>query len=115
MSMESNIKKDRTRVKTRYAVKTGKLIQKPCEVCGEIKVDNHHMDYSDYLNIKWLCRKHHIEWHRNNPPDSKLPLMVRTVVYLTRCQKAKLYTEAKKSKYCGTISDVMRHLIDKIK
>lgn len=40
-------------------------IRKPCEVCGEIKVEAHHDDYSKPLEVKWLCIKHHKELHRN--------------------------------------------------
>lgn len=42
-----------------------KLIRKPCEVCATIlKVEAHHDDYSRPLEIRWLCKKHHMELHR---------------------------------------------------
>lgn len=42
----------------------------PCEVCGVKNAEIHHLDYSKPLKIKWLCRKHHCEWHKKNgiPP-----------------------------------------------
>jgi len=45
------------------AIRRGELVRKPCEVCGEIKVDGHHEDYSKPLDVRWLCRVHHIEAH----------------------------------------------------
>lgn len=42
-----------------------KLDRKPCEVCGTArKVEAHHDDYSKPLEIRWLCKKHHMELHR---------------------------------------------------
>ena len=57
--------KDRwiTRGKTRYAIKMGKLVKEPCEVCGELKVHAHHDDYTKPLQVRWLCQKHHTELH----------------------------------------------------
>jgi hypothetical protein len=46
-------------------IKQGVLIRQPCEVCGELKVDAHHDDYMKPLDVRWLCRKHHNEHHRN--------------------------------------------------
>jgi hypothetical protein len=44
------------------AIKDGKLIKQPCEVCGT-KAEAHHDDYSKPLDVRWLCRKHHLEHH----------------------------------------------------
>ena len=41
------------------------LVRKPCEVCGAIRVDAHHDDYSKPLDIRWLCRSHHLQHHRS--------------------------------------------------
>lgn len=47
------------------AVKAGKLKRQPCEVCGSIKrIHAHHDDYSKPYDVKWLCPKHHVEWHQ---------------------------------------------------
>lgn len=48
------------------AVKAGKIIKTPCEVCGQEKVLAHHCDYSKPLDVMWLCHRHHSEWHRKN-------------------------------------------------
>jgi hypothetical protein len=45
------------------AIKRGKLVRMPCEVCGAKKVDAHHDDYEKRLEVRWLCRKHHREHH----------------------------------------------------
>lgn len=50
------------------AVRSGKLIKGLCEVCGNPDVQAHHDDYNFVLNVRWLCNKHHAEWHRNNNP-----------------------------------------------
>jgi hypothetical protein len=41
-----------------YAIKTGKIIRQPCEVCGA-KAQAHHDDYSRPLEVRWLCFVHH--------------------------------------------------------
>jgi len=45
------------------ALREGRLIQQPCEVCGSIKTDGHHDDYSKPLDVRWLCRRHHKQLH----------------------------------------------------
>ena len=59
--------KDRVNAKAAvgYAIKTGKLIRQPCEICGE-KAEAHHWSYlpEHRLDVKWLCRFHHNEEHR---------------------------------------------------
>lgn len=58
--------KDRQRVKDafRYALRTGKLVKMPCQVCGEVEVEGHHPDYARPLDVVWLCREHHMEIHK---------------------------------------------------
>lgn len=45
-------------------VRAGRMKKKPCGVCGNIKVEAHHQDYTKPLEVLWLCRKHHAEQHR---------------------------------------------------
>jgi hypothetical protein len=45
------------------AVKKGKLIRKPCEVCGVERSQAHHHDYSKPLDVRWLCKKCHEAEH----------------------------------------------------
>lgn len=47
------------------AVRSGLLHKQPCEKCGCTKVDAHHDDYSKPLDVRWLCRKHHLMEHGN--------------------------------------------------
>lgn len=50
---------------TYRAIRDGVLIRKPCEVCGAKKVDAHHDDYERPLSVRWLCRRHHNQHHRD--------------------------------------------------
>ena len=48
------------------AKKSGKLIPKPCEVCGSDKrIHAHHDDYKKPLDVRWLCATHHHELHHS--------------------------------------------------
>lgn len=53
--------KYRARNLVNNAIRDGKIIKKPCEICREVKVEAHHEDYRKPLKITWLCRKHHLE------------------------------------------------------
>jgi len=47
------------------AVRSGKLVRRPCEVCGATRyVHGHHDDYTKPLDVVWLCRSCHLELHR---------------------------------------------------
>ncbi len=48
------------------SIKSGVLVKKPCEVCGEDIVNAHHDDYAHPLSVRWLCDVHHNEWHNEN-------------------------------------------------
>lgn len=52
----------------KYAVRKGVLIRKPCEVCGNVKSEGHHEDYSKPLEVRWLCSIHHHEIHHSISP-----------------------------------------------
>lgn len=64
--------KNATRWQTRRAIANGTLVKQPCEVCGALKVEAHHDDYSKPLDVRWLCRIHHIE-HHNRERAEALP------------------------------------------
>lgn len=53
----------RARRAVNIAVKKGKLIPQPCEVCGA-KAQAHHPDYGSPLVVQWLCHGHHADEHR---------------------------------------------------
>ena len=48
-----------------HAIRDGKIVPQLCEVCGN-KAEAHHDDYSKPLNVRWLCFKHHRQWHHEN-------------------------------------------------
>ena len=52
--------------KVNAALKAGKLVRQPCEECGAEKADAHHDDYAKPLEVRWLCRSHHRQWHVDN-------------------------------------------------
>lgn len=52
----------------RRAIKFGILTRpKVCEIgnsaCGG-QIEAHHCDYNVPLQVRWLCRRHHMAWHR---------------------------------------------------
>jgi len=62
--------KVKARNETRRAIKAGTLRGKPdaCEDCGEVDdyLTIHHVDYSQPLDIEWLCTTCHGRRHRGN-------------------------------------------------
>lgn len=58
----NNPDKIRARCAVSNALRDGRLVKKPCEVCGTTdRVQAHHHDYSKPLDVKWLCFTHHTE------------------------------------------------------
>lgn len=56
------------------AIAKGELVRGSCEVCGTTeKVEGHHDDYARPLEVRWLCRPHHREWHKANGPGENRP------------------------------------------
>ena len=48
------------------AVRLGKMLRQPCEVCGATEhIHAHHNDYRRPLDVRWLCAKHHVNLHRD--------------------------------------------------
>lgn len=54
--------------KVEEAIRSGKMVRLSCEICGEEKAEAHHDNYNNPLEVRWLCKKCHTEWHRNNTP-----------------------------------------------
>lgn len=46
------------------AIKAGKIERGDCMVCGAANAHAHHDDYDKPFDIKWLCHKHHVEYHQ---------------------------------------------------
>ena len=59
--------KFRARSKVHNALRDGKIVRQPCEVCGNPKAQAHHTDYRKPLDVRWLCFKHHREAHGQTP------------------------------------------------
>ena len=45
------------------AIRAGKISRQPCSICGEEQAEGHHEDYSQPLEVKWLCRPCHKKLH----------------------------------------------------
>lgn len=54
------------------AKRSGKIKKMPCVICGNPKSEGHHTDYSKPLEVVWLCRKHHVEAHKNTLPLTQI-------------------------------------------
>ena len=63
---KKNPEKWKARQTLRNAIYRKKIIRQPCEVCGDIKSQGHHEDYSKPLEVVWLCQKHHDEKHTSS-------------------------------------------------
>jgi hypothetical protein len=48
------------------ALRRGLIVREPCEICGALEVEAHHEDYSKPLQVRFLCRRHHREYHRTH-------------------------------------------------
>lgn len=44
---------------TQVAIRNGKIIATPCEVCGKTKVQAHHDNYDKPFEVRFLCPVHH--------------------------------------------------------
>ncbi|MDK1020209.1 MAG: hypothetical protein QGD90_01045 [Candidatus Hydrogenedentes bacterium] len=49
-----------------HAVKGGKIIRRSCSACGAPKAQAHHKDYSQPLDVVWLCQRCHAKEHRTH-------------------------------------------------
>ena len=63
---EKNPEKYSAHIAVSNAVRSGKLVKIPCEVCGAEYVHAHHENYSEPLNVIWLCPSHHRRRHGKN-------------------------------------------------
>lgn len=49
--------------RVKYEIERGRMVRKPCEMCGSPETEAHHPDYSKPLEVAWLCLRHHREVH----------------------------------------------------
>lgn len=64
-SEEERAKRRKARSDLNHYLRDNHIERKPCEICGE-KAEAHHDDYGKPLEVRWLCFKHHREWHKNH-------------------------------------------------
>jgi hypothetical protein len=57
---KNNPDKYKAQAKVFISLRNGTLVKKPC-FCGSEKVEAHHSNYLEPLNVEWLCKKHHVE------------------------------------------------------
>jgi len=78
--------KRRRRASVWSRISRGKLIPKPCEVCGNPKTEAHHhkgYDAINTLDIRWLCKLHHAaleRWERKHLTKDGVRIKSPTVV-----------------------------------
>lgn len=64
---ENNQKKRHAEIMVGNAIRDGKLVKQPCEVCGRSeRVHAHHCDYDKPLDVMWLCPLCHRAWHNEH-------------------------------------------------
>ena len=56
--------KEEIRKITRKAIAKGDITKQPCKICGVLKVEAHHEDYTKPFEVTWLCRLHHNQYHK---------------------------------------------------
>lgn len=97
------------------AIKLGQLQRQPCAICRDERqpVWAHHDDYSKPLEIRWLCPKHHAQWHKNNG-DYRRPAKGEIQITLDKFMAAKLKRLSRLEKTTirkYTLGILARHLI----
>lgn len=61
---QENPEKIRAHAVLSYHITVGHIQRQPCEICGALRSEGHHEDYTRPLDVRWLCRRHHAETHR---------------------------------------------------
>lgn len=107
--------KNKIRSRTQLAVRNGQIIPPDtCSSCkAKTKLEAHHNNYHDYLDIKWVCRKCHRKEHmkdkKNQPHVEKQNKFTCPV-----CKKEKLRgvyvttSEGYEIKICQTADCIQR-------
>jgi hypothetical protein len=74
--------KSLARSKVHLYVKRGSIKKLPCCNCGDINSEAHHEDYTKPLDIAWLCRKCHLQYHKSKL-DKPLKIETRPIKAMT--------------------------------
>lgn len=65
--LESHPERRKAHMAVQYALRSGRLERLPCWVCGDEGAEAHHPDYSQPLDVVWLCPLHHRRAHAMVP------------------------------------------------
>lgn len=72
IQVERYPEKIKARQRIYYHKRAGNIIPGVCETCGTDKrIEAHHLDYDDPLNVIWLCNECHRELHQKEREQSK--------------------------------------------
>jgi len=55
--------RNQARRRLRHEIAMGRLQRGPCEVCGDTCSQAHHDDYAKPIEVRWLCKRHHVAHH----------------------------------------------------
>jgi len=100
----------RARQLVNEALRKGRMLRLPCEVCSEMEdVQSHHEDYSKPYEVRFLCPKHHKEVDEGRlklPPAEVMDEEVGWAIECGTCQQEvleELESGVLECFYCGTI------------
>lgn len=84
--------RQRARLLATRALRRGELTKEPCSVCGSNNSEMHHRDYTQPLDVVWVCRRHHGMLHRGpnwKPSSGRSWALARWQLYYDRCREAR--------------------------
>lgn len=92
---QRNPEKTKAHWTVQNALRNGKLIKQPCEICGKDKTHAHHDDYSQPLCVKWLCHTCHVDTHHPHRHKQKVPHPANPLIITAKEMRAngKTYRE----------------------
>lgn len=61
---EEQKKKSICRSYSKVYLKRGKIFKSNCIICNSIDSQMHHEDYTKPLEVIWMCRKCHLNYHK---------------------------------------------------
>lgn len=95
------------------ALKSGALVQQPCEMCGA-EAEAHHEDYSQPLTVRWLCPLHHrnvrkpYDRSRRRRLDAIMPVILEMTQAVRDEADRRGLTQREIAALCGVSQPVVR-------
>jgi hypothetical protein len=80
------------------AFRDGTLKRGKCEECGSLRVEAHHDDYDKPLDVRWLCRRHHVQLHARLRRQEKAGRQVKSSPERKAAFKSRMIAEVKRRK-----------------